>query len=584
MASFNGESYIQSNSELGINYSGLQNNFFDADIEEALKTLAKIIVENLDVTFCQILLFDKDKNFLAIRGGHVTERSDPLTLRTEQAYIEQPLSNKDLLKLIYAKEPVIFIRGQQDGSEVLDFIGQRLEMNGYLNSSLFLPIWSGKHPLGLCVLGEMRKWDRSPIITSDINFVKGIAFLAATLIEKINQYNKRKLQIELLYRISNYLQGEKNLEKNLFVVMAGITAGYGLGFNRAALFLLDESDLTLNGQIGVGWLYKKDAERDWEDHHRRGMENFDAFLRKQNENSLPPTPIGENIRNVHIKLDQTEQSLFSRAVTTKSFQIITDRSEMKNFPTEFLKLFHPDIPLIILPLVIHDHINGILVVDNKFTHSEVSDELLTLLQMMVNTAAVAIENHKLNEETQSARKKLKELFLASNTLVSSDKPDVVMQNILIQAQKAAGANWSSVLIINGKGSGLRSISTKIDTTEEVRKIVRPYGISMQVMQTGKCFTIENTEKQRPDINPRMFRYGVAAALCLPLSLREKRIGVMWLHYDQPQSFPEFIIDALQLYANQAAIAYDNASRIDKLEKLRKAADAVVRATTSEQVF
>jgi GAF domain-containing protein len=55
--------------------------------------------------------------------------------------------------------------------------------------------------------------------------------------------------LPILRKISDYIQTENDLEKIIHVVLTGVTAGYGLGFNRAALFLLDErkEHLVTNG-------------------------------------------------------------------------------------------------------------------------------------------------------------------------------------------------------------------------------------------------------------------------------------------------------------------------------------------------
>jgi GAF domain-containing protein len=61
-------------------------------------------------------------------------------------------------------------------------------------------------------------------------------------------------QLAILHRISDYIQAAEDLDKILHVVLTGVTAGYGLGLNRAALLLMDQSGRTLLGCMGLGHL------------------------------------------------------------------------------------------------------------------------------------------------------------------------------------------------------------------------------------------------------------------------------------------------------------------------------------------
>jgi GAF domain-containing protein len=82
----------------------------------------------------------------------------------------------------------------------------------------------------------------------------------------------------------------------------------------------------------------------------------------------------------------------------------------------------------------------------------------------------------------------------------------------------------------------------------------------------------------------MITDGVRAAACLPFALQAKPIGVMWIHYREPRRFSEAEKETLRLYANQTAIAYDNARRMRELEHMRRAAEAMAGALEPAQVL
>jgi GAF domain-containing protein len=107
---------------------------------------------------------------------------------------------------------------------------------------------------------------------------------------------------------------------------------------------------------------------------------------------------------------------------------------------------------------------------------------------------------------------------------------------------------------------------------------------MQVMREGKAIAIPDTHKESDRLNPTMLQSNSRAAVCLPLSLPNKRLGVLWIHYDRPRRFTQFEIDALQLYVDQVAIAYENAHRIHMLERIRQASDSLARVKSIDEVL
>jgi GAF domain-containing protein len=114
----------------------------------------------------------------------------------------------------------------------------------------------------------------------------------------------------------------------------------------------------------------------------------------------------------------------------------------------------------------------------------------------------------------------------------------------------------------------------MDRHLDITQAIRPDGISMHVMRSGEPERINNTMEKKDKVNPFLLENGIAAALCLPFSLHGKPIGVMWINYDKPRRFPDYEVGALQLYVNQAAIAYENARRVKELNQLHQAAEAM----------
>jgi GAF domain-containing protein len=120
-------------------------------------------------------------------------------------------------------------------------IGVPFNQNGEVEEVLFVAYTIGQQPsIEICL----------EILQLFANYVC-IALRTSRLLDP-KQQTLRSLPI--LRKISDYIQIENNLEKIIHVVLTGVTAGFGLGFNRAALFLLDQQKEHLVGCLGIGHL------------------------------------------------------------------------------------------------------------------------------------------------------------------------------------------------------------------------------------------------------------------------------------------------------------------------------------------
>ncbi|MEO7331238.1 MAG: hypothetical protein ABI193_21865, partial [Minicystis sp.] len=70
--------------------------------------------------------------------------------------------------------------------------------------------------------------------------------------------------IGLLHRISTLVGAAIEVEPTCYAILTGVTAGVGLGLNRAMLFLLDGADrLVLRGLGAIGPADAEEADRVW---------------------------------------------------------------------------------------------------------------------------------------------------------------------------------------------------------------------------------------------------------------------------------------------------------------------------------
>ena len=77
------------------------------------------------------------------------------------------------------------------------------------------------------------------------------------------QIQRKAELLYLLYRASTLIQTIGDLGKALHLVLTTVTAHFGLRFNRAWIFMVNENKPLLEGACAVGELSEKDAYRTW---------------------------------------------------------------------------------------------------------------------------------------------------------------------------------------------------------------------------------------------------------------------------------------------------------------------------------
>jgi GAF domain-containing protein/CheY-like chemotaxis protein len=391
-------------------------------------------------------------------------------------------------------------------------------------------------------------------------------------------------QLGILHEISNCIQAAGNLDKILHVVLTGVTASYGLGFNRAALFLLDERGEYLVGRMGIGHLVEEQARQDWAADRARGLHSFRHYLELLEAGELPTTPVGINVVGLRFPARSKQFKLFMGEMCKRRCTVAT-LVDFHGIPETFVKAFEPASPIVVAPLMARGRPIGLLVADNKFTQAPVSSEDQEALLTFANTAAVAIENAQLYREASTGQERLRSFYEASNTLVSSRDVEQVLQEIVVQARDAAGASGAIMILIDKETGQVRQlITTDPEKPLQRSEIIRANGLSMKVLRSGFPEIIENCEAEQERVNPSVFWRKIAAALCVPVILEGQRIGVMWFHYSRPRGFLPSEIEAGQLYANQAALAYQSSRRITELEQMRQAAEALAGTAGLQEIL
>jgi len=366
--------------------------------------------------------------------------------------------------------------------------------------------------------------------------------------------------LRLLHKLTNFTQilGETN--KVHHAMLTGITAGFGLGFNRAALLLLDgpatDRDVRLVGHAAIGELEEPKWKDGWEKGRKENLDDFEAYCERLEKDPIPMTTLWREIPSVTVPLKQVDPDPLSAAVNEQRL-VRVPPNELGDLPEPFRKFFQAETEVLIVPLAARGDVRGVLVVDNKFTTAKITDETVDSLLTFVGTFALTLESRRLLEESKASSESLKRLFELSSRVVAIRDPDELLRTLIEELPKAAGASSASIVLTDGLGLVTGELPAGEALDAALTSLCGP------ALQKGHA-EIEDSTQLPEDRRPTLRGKPIAAAICVPLRVHRRELGWLWLHYGSPRRFRPFEIGAMQLFASQVAVAYDGAVRFATL--------------------
>ncbi|MEA3351531.1 MAG: ATP-binding protein [Chloroflexota bacterium] len=181
------------------------------------------------------------------------------------------------------------------------------------------------------------------------------------------------------------------------------------------------------------------------------------------------------------------------------------------------------------------------------------------------------------EILQKHAEQLEVLRQASLSLTSSLTMQSVLDAILEQSLKLVNADDAHVFLYDGEQLSFGSVLWKDGRTQEPFAEPRQNGLTYNVARIGKSVVV-------PDLSdhPLYSDWPLEGAIVgLPLRYSDKVIGVMNIALDQPHEFTESELYILELLADQAAVAIDNARLHEQIQRHAEELEQRVRERTQE---
>ena len=218
----------------------------------------------------------------------------------------------------------------------------------------------------------------------------------AELLKK--ELDKIKSQFCIFYELTQAMRTTLRLDEIAYIILTGLTAHQGLGFNRALLFLIDEVKKVIKGFMGIGPIDTEEANKIWKLIEEQKMDLYSLIktYRRIKEGEIHPK-LMQFTRSLEFPFKESSGLIYEALYEVVPIYI-RDRkdSPYQNDPL-VRKLNLKD--FIIAPMWSKNNPIGVIIVDNYITKKPINDEDLRILTMFINQASGAIENSKTYENT-----------------------------------------------------------------------------------------------------------------------------------------------------------------------------------------
>ncbi|MFA5089537.1 MAG: diguanylate cyclase [Candidatus Omnitrophota bacterium] len=218
-------------------------------------------------------------------------------------------------------------------------------------------------------------------------------------LNKLKQELERtRTELAILYEISNAMRTTLKLDEILYIILTGVTAHIGLGFNRAILLLLSEKDGLIEGRMGIGPDTGEEANRVWNQIEQEKMDLDDLINAYKVSRNALESKFNQQVRRLKIPLHLQNKDFLATTVLD-GMPIHLNKETIEKYSHDpILQMLNTE-ELVAVPLKAKDKVNGLILADNFITKKTINKDDIRMLIMLANQAGLAIENSQLYEKT-----------------------------------------------------------------------------------------------------------------------------------------------------------------------------------------
>lgn len=210
------------------------------------------------------------------------------------------------------------------------------------------------------------------------------------------EIERARTELAILYEISNAMRTTLKLDEILYIILTGVTAHIGLGFNRAILFLVNEKDALIEGKMGIGPENGEEANRVWRNIEQEQMDLEDLINAYKVSNNILESGFNRQIQHIRLPMHEQKGGLLAFSAL-EGMPLQLTRETIKNYANDTIIQMLNTEELAVIPLKAKDKVKGIIMADNHITRKPITKDDMRMLTMLANQAGLAIENSQLYE-------------------------------------------------------------------------------------------------------------------------------------------------------------------------------------------
>lgn len=227
------------------------------------------------------------------------------------------------------------------------------------------------------------------------DFERGISHLTRALLEALltpaefslltESFAFQTSTLATLRTLTTFMLEADDVDQALYIMLSGLTSGYALGFNRAALFTFDEASHRFVGAKAIGPIDAVEAHRVWEavELEDKSLEDLIVDLAHRNFDTRFQQAIQElsfsstDAPGLHDRLNQTRAPF------------VVNRSELLELIGRPLDVAEETIVAVLRP---HGRMLGAVVADNRYNGAPISQDQRDYFSLFTDQTALAWEN------------------------------------------------------------------------------------------------------------------------------------------------------------------------------------------------
>jgi signal transduction histidine kinase len=224
-----------------------------------------------------------------------------------------------------------------------------------------------------------------------------------------------------------------------------------------------------------------------------------------------------------------------------------------------------------VPLVLGNDVLGVLHV-GTLSPRAFTPEDVDLLEVVANTASIAIEHARLFAAEREARMRLERLEAVTDAALAYLELDELLAELLARTRDLLETDTAAVLLLDETENELVARSAVGLEEEVVRGIRIPVGAGFAGRIAAERHPIVLDDVDHADvINPILREKGIKSLLGVPLIVSDKVLGVIHVGTLEPRLFTPEDQQLLELVASRAALAIEKARiheetvRLDQLK-------------------